>query len=484
MKSILIVHPEGNVANNPSLTSIVLALNSYYRILIIQRKANFEYQEVNWVNVSMFFFEELENNNKFAEYSKHEVFDIEFVLIIGVDQGINFADFLARFKGVPCGLISYEIFFSNEWKGELKLREINACKNIQFAISQDSMRAYLLSQENRIPVERIINFPVSDRYDAYQPTSNYLKSKLRIPHDKRIALYMGSIGNWTLAENLLGVVDSWPDNWVLAVHPRYGADSLDECILKRIAGNKKVFLSQQVIRYTYELGEIVNSADIGLVLYDFNTFSPYTGKNILFMGLSSGKLSMYLKYGIPVLVFNSTNVADMVYKYQLGCIAQSMDDINPKYFEALDLNVLRENCRSFFKKHLDFSLYEKSLLKLIEAAIVKHDVIDIISDSNKRIDLRADLRTMESYRLNITYNKMRKEINDLRNKISIYEKKRIRWFASKIYKSITTISQRLFASFHIPPPPVVIYRIASNYGLFPIRTDATFPSNHDNRKAG
>jgi hypothetical protein len=446
MESILIVHPEGNVANNPSLTSIVLALSNYYRIFIVQRKANFEYQEVNWFNVSMFFFDEIENNNRFSEYIKHELFNTEFALIIGVDQGIKFADFIANAKGVPCGLISYEIYFSDEWKIELKLQEINACRNIQFAISQDSMRAYLLSMENRIPLEKTINFPVSDSYDSYQSSSNYLKSILHIPHDKKIALYMGSIGNWTLAENLLCAVDAWPDNWVLVVHPRYGSDSLDDSILEKIKKSKRIFLSQNPVRYTYDIGKIVNSADTGLVLYDFNTFSPYTGKNILFMGLSSGKLSMYLKYGIPVLVCNSTNLADIVYKHQLGYVVQNMNDINPKYLEALDLNILKENCRSFFLKHLDFSLYETSLLKLIKAIIAKRDITDIISDGNKRIDLR----TMESYRLNITYNKMREELNNLRNMLDIYRRMKIRYFISKIYKALLIIFRKLTSP--TPPP--------------------------------
>jgi hypothetical protein len=246
---------------------------------------------------------------------------------------------------------------------------------------------------------------------------------------------MGSTAKWTQMEELLCVVDAWPEHWVLVVHPRYGADSLDEYTLKKIYKNKKIFLSPKPVRYTYDLGVIINSADVGLVLYDIDTLSPYTGKNILFIGLGSGKFSMYLKYGIPVMTSNNTSIADIVSKYQLGYVVQNINAINPKYFDTLNINELRENCRSFFGKYLDFSLYENSLLELIKTVIARHEVAGIITDNNKSIDLC----TMEACRLNITYNKMREELNDLKSKLTVYEKIRICRIASKVHKWLKKI---------------------------------------------
>jgi hypothetical protein len=465
MESILIVHPEGNIANNPGLTSIVLALNKQYRICIIQREIKFDCLEVDWPNVNIFFFRDIENNNKFSEYIRNDLFNVKYALSIGVDQGIKFADFVSRTRNIPLGFISYEIYFANEWEPALKQQEVEACRNIQFAISQDSMRSFLLSEENKIPVAKIINVPISGKCDEsyLYPESNRLKSVLSIPEDKKIALYMGSLGDWTVSNKLFHSVVSWPDNWVLVVHPRYGADSLDTSILESIGKNEKVFLSRQPIRYTYDLGGMVSSADIGIVLYDFDTFQPYTGKNILFAGLSSGKFSMYLKHRVPILANNNTNLADIVYKYQLGYVAQNIEDINPKYFDADNLNVWRKNGHSFFKNYLDFSLYEQSLLRLIEDSIARRDVTDIILDNNKKIDLH----TIESSRLNITYNKMREELNAARLKLETLDKRRFWRIISRIYRYLIKIVRKI----QHPPPQYQKRKtiIADNYRVLPKR---------------
>jgi len=437
-QSILIIHPEGNIANNPNLLSLVLLLNKFYQIYIIHER---KHQNIISDGIHLCYLEKLSDNALFKSHKKYidkNFQNIVFSLIIGIDQGIKFANFIASKNDTPLALISYEIFFSNEWDPSLKQQEINACKNIVFSICQDSMRSYLLSHENNIPIEKIINIPISESYSGSYKRSTYLHEKLKIPSNKKIALYIGSIAQWTMTEMLINSTILWPEEWVLVLHPRYGIDSTVLLLLDKINENPKVFLSQEPKTYTYELEEIICSADLGLVLYDLNLSSPYTGKNILFVGLSSGKFSAFMKYDIPIVVNNNTNIADIVFRYNLGYAISNIEDIH-LILSHNDTSPLRKNCRSFFKKYLDFSLYKNIILTVVEKTIKNEDIIEIIKMNNRRIDIK----NISDVRMEIIYNKLRETINStivykinlLKNRLKIILK-RVIYRIKKMYRTI------------------------------------------------
>ena len=407
MESILVIHPEGNVANNPNLLSLVLLLEKFYRIYIIHERTNNE--EIISDKIHLYYIEKLSFNALFKNHKKYVdkfLHNVYFSLIIGVDQGIKFANFIANKKNTPLALISYEIFFSNEWDPLLKQQEIDACKNIIFAICQDSMRSHLLSRENNIPIEKIINIPNSEPYSVPYKRSTYLYEKLKIPSNKKIALYIGSISQWTMTGMLIDSTSLWPDEWVLVLHPRYGIDSTVTPFLKKINENSKVYLSHEPTIYTYELEKIICSADLGFALYDIDFSLPNTGKNLLFVGLSSGKFSAFMKYNIPVVVNNNTNIADIVSQYNLGYVVSNIEDIH-LILPHNDTSLLRKNCMSFFKKYLDFGLYENIILSVIEKIIKKEDVNKIIKMSNCQIDIK----NISTVRMEIIYDKLRDIMN-------------------------------------------------------------------------
>jgi hypothetical protein len=420
MKNIVIIHPEGNVTNNPSLSSIVLLLKNYYIINIVQQKNIAIKQDLDWDNVFTIFIDNFDEKNLFNKYMQSNLFPLDISLVIGVDQGIKLANYISVSKGIPLGYINYEMYFKNEWNSALKYEEINACKNINFAITQDSFRAYLLSKENSIPINRIINIPIGEQYLGPYKQNNYLRNKLNIPYDKKIALYMGSFGDWTATGNLIKCVAKWPESWVLVLHPRYGLENNVMCYFDDIKKSENIFVSYEPVHYTYELENIVCSADIGIVLYLPDFSSPIFGKNILFIGLSSGKLSTYLKYGLPVIVNNKTNLADLIYDYQLGYVVQDEVDVNPCYFTENNLPIYKERCINFFKEYLDFSKYKNNILYLVENVICGKNILNIIENNNRIINLD----TLNSQRMNDVYNILRNNFNSLKIKYnSTIEKK-------------------------------------------------------------
>jgi hypothetical protein len=60
-----------------------------------------------------------------------------------------------------------------------------------------------------------------------------------------------------------------------------------------------------------------SSADIGLVLYrNLDTFLQ--GENMTYVGLSSGKLAQYTRFGLPVVVSAWHGLVELITKYKCG----------------------------------------------------------------------------------------------------------------------------------------------------------------------
>jgi len=407
VQSILIIFPEGNVANNPNMSSLVFLLYNIYHIYIVHEREN---QEFFNDKLHMCYIENICDNKYFVsnkELMENNFNRNNFSLIIGVDKGILFANYIASRDNTPLAFISYEINVNN-CTILCDNQDIIACKDITFAICQDSMRAHILSRENKIPLEKIVNIPISEASNGSFKHSTYLHEKLQIPLNKKIALYIGSIVNWAMSEELINSAKSWSEEWVLVLHPRYGIDSNVLSLNEKINNNPNIYLSLETKTYTYELEEIICSANLGIVLYDFDFNSPYLGENLLYIGLSSGKFSIFMKYNIPVIVNNNTNIADIVFQNNLGYVVSDLKDIY-LYLLSYDKSNFNNNCNDFFIKYLDFNLYKNTILSIIEKTIMKEDIVEIIKSNNQIINVK----NIYNMRMEIIYNRMMTVINDL-----------------------------------------------------------------------
>jgi hypothetical protein len=366
-KKILIIHPDGNVNNNPHLFSLVSSLSTDgFLIDILSPKKPYISQESPCDGANMYIADL--SHDDFIE-SAQDVFDIsdrKYDLIIGIDQGIRAAaKYSIQFK-ISYALVSYEILFSDEIGKELKQKEIVACKNISFAVCQDQVRSFLLAEENHLDINKIYQMPLSDVSKGPYPRSNYLREKLKIEGDKKIVLYFGSLGSWCMTEELISSVEQWPEHWVLVIHNRHGlTDQVKR--YKKNSRNKRIYFSEEVFDRTDQLENMLTSADAGVAFYKPVFNHRNTGKNVFFIGLSSGKISTYLKYGIPIIVNEIGEMSEYVKEYKLGLVVKDPDEINPAVFDTLNIQTIRTNCSNFFSNKLDFSLYYPSLLSIINS---------------------------------------------------------------------------------------------------------------------
>ena len=391
MTNILLIHPEGNINNNPNLFAIVELLcdDGYHVDLFVKRNPIID-QNSYIKNLQILFLDDT-NIDDVERLDRKK-----YSLIIGIDTGIVIASKIARKLNIPYCYISYEIMFADELGTEKKNAEIAACKNISFAICQDPVRSYFLSIENNISINKIFNIPVTGNYKKQYPKSDFLYEHLKIPKDKKIALFAGSISKWSMIGDIVKQTDSWPKNWVLVLHDRYGRNL--GFLSSLIKNRPQIYISDRSLKTPDDLEKLICSADVGIGLYKTNFNSIYEGKNLVFMGLSAGKLMTYMKYGVPVITNEIGQLSDYIRKYKLGIVVNKAAEINPSKVEKI--TDCSENCTNFFKDKLDFNLKSNQLLKLISDTLngkIKPNTIELYNDDSNYLHSESHLEQIKYY---------------------------------------------------------------------------------------
>lgn len=353
-----IVHPEGNLNDNPNLTGIVeLLVERGWRVAVLSPRRAFP-QKTPCAGADLILFDRPDLHGCFLFSAAGELDPAAAAsmagadLVIGVDRGIIDASRVARRLQVPCGLISYEITFASEAGSAFKAPEIAACQGVAFAIVQDAVRGGELARENRIPLERLFYVPVAGA-GSYPPPPDrprLFHRRLGLGDQARVALYMGSVAAWAQCDALLASVVHWPADWHLVIHSRRRIDTATRAILRSAPhAPDRIHVSTEPFETPAAMRDFIHSADLGIAFYR-PTFTHYNlGRNIQLIGMASGKTATYLQHGLPVAVTPSGEMSDHVQRERLGMVVE-----DPARFVPDD-SVLGagERCLAFFREHLD-----------------------------------------------------------------------------------------------------------------------------------
>lgn len=385
MKSrILIIHLEGNINNNPNLSGIVEILcKNDFQITIYSPKKSF-FQKSQQEKAKLILRNSLLERLKWklVKTAKSPImvsiilslFNItkgDYDFIIGVDsQGIIEASIIAKQLKIPYAFISYEIIFKSESMRYFKILEMCACKNIEFAVCQDKIRAQKLSEENDISLHKIINIPVAGRGAKRGPKTKYLHKKLNIPFSKKIALYAGSLLEWTMIDELIDSLAYWPEPWVLVLHDRYGFFNNIGSKINQHIDNGRLYISHDPIPEHKDIHMLLHAADIGLAFYRPSYKSILSGKNLEDLGLSSGKISTYLQHGLPVITNEIGEMSELIKSYNIGNVVTDINAVPNVLNKMCNLEDCRNRCFIFFEQKLDLNRYAPLLIDSIKAAMI------------------------------------------------------------------------------------------------------------------
>lgn len=386
-KRILIIHTDGNSFNNPSLKCIIdLLLDNGCRVDLRYPESKAPMPPLDNIRLIPY--------RKFFKRIKFFVFDLicnkrlafllvcieklflynRYNLIIGVDrQGLIEANILNQITAVPYIFFSFEIMFESETSARYKLLEQEASKNVSYWLIQDKLRAEKLEYENKLQSSNRIILPLASAGIGTLKTDR-LRDHLKIPANKKVAIIIGSLSKWTMTSDILRTVENWPENWVLIVHERYGCtheDLKSQHIVIDSLKNKKVYISDAATKFVDDMGSVLAGVSVGLAFYEPDFSGSYTGKNLKYLGFSSGKISTYLRYGVPVILNDIGLYAKEAEQFRFGCVVQCAEHIKHK-LEKVSSEEYQNNARCYFSKNLDFDIYKKDILSVIFLLLNNH----------------------------------------------------------------------------------------------------------------
>ena len=412
---ILLIHPEGNFTNNPGLSGMIEILcEQDYEITVIAPNQNF-YQDVICSNMHLQLVSRnlskrtlhgdfLFHNRNFTTFEPLKQFVVDnfaqFDLIIAVDRGVIEAAKIAGILNVPYGLISFEITFAEETSLQYKEPEKEACQGLAFAICQDQLRSERLSEENAIPMKKIIQVPLCGRGIRRTVKTYRLHDQFGLSHNTKILLNMGSLCNWSMVHYILENAHSLPDNWVLIIHNRYGRTQIINQLHEKSANLDNVYFTEKSFSTHTDLSVLLGDVDAGIALYAPQAGNLWAGNNLKYIGLASGKISTYLQHGIPVIINDTGEMGNLVQRYNLGCVVDTSKSMNENSIPIDKFKDLRENCFSFIEGRFDLDkTIEPFLAKLKELfAVQTKDVIQqYFKDASDSLNAGNLEAAIESY---------------------------------------------------------------------------------------
>lgn len=288
--------------------------------------------------------------------------------ILAIDQeGLMAAGPSAILAQIPMIYLSLELRFKSTLKSRFfKFWEKFYFNIVKFTIIQDKHRGEVLLQT--LDVEKsdmekhdLIFIPHTNGITP-PPTKrgNYIRKRWNIPDSNKVILYCGGFTDVNMVNELALSAKTWDPKWTLIIHGWKGyQDYFDE--LKEICDGKHIILSEEVLKVE-ELDEFVSSADIGVALY-----KPID-ENFYVMGLSSGKIWLYLRGGLPVITVDFPNLVEMVDHGRFGLYIHQPEEMSDAIQKILDdYSRFEKNSRVYFKKYGDFSTAFKPVLERLTA---------------------------------------------------------------------------------------------------------------------
>ena len=261
-------------------------------------------------------------------------------------------------KSKTHGIISFEIECWDEYEKlspdilELKKNSDHFLKVLDFVVIQDSMREKMFREQNTVNDKaKVFHIPVASLgKHTREPRKLDLTRKIRLLHS-------GSAYKWSGMEWITnGIRSSIKSDYSLTIHSFKNINENNYIKELKILSSEKrniFFLSKVMSDSEHE--NFVLDYDIGIAIYQNDESNNGTlGRNMENIGLSSGKFSLFMKMGIPVIMKSHPFMLNLVSSEPIGYLMNSTgewDDAIDYITENYD--VLSKNCISFYERRLN-----------------------------------------------------------------------------------------------------------------------------------
>ncbi len=287
-------------------------------------------------------------------------------------RGLLVSALLRPLFRVPVVYFSLELYLKPRcgrtvWR-LFKWVERAALQRVSFVIIQDESRAAVLSADSGVALDRITVLPNATDGQAVVRRSDYLRKRFSIAEGLRVLLYAGSIAPWAMVKELVAAARDLPNDWVLVVHcgrPPIEQDAVYwEAVRAASPQGRALFSMTPLPARLFD--DLVASADAGVAMYVSDD------PNLNTMGLSSGKVAQYLKFGLPVIVNGVDGLKTLVDVYGCGAVVKSVSDLGEAVarIEA-NYEVACAASARCFNEVLAPGRYKDTLLRMFAAVVAR-----------------------------------------------------------------------------------------------------------------
>ena len=257
--------------------------------------------------------------------------------------GLDYSDMICDFERKNINNIN-GLIIQSKGKGDLFKKDYNLSDNIP-----------------------IFYLPVTYKGHSTNEKNDYLRIKYSIPKEQKIAVHLGGIAEWFSCIEVANEFSKLK-NWVLFFQ---GYPSKEYLIkFKKYIKDEKlnnIIISDEILENIDDLDKILKSCDIGIAWY--NNISI----GFRMAGKSSGKITAYLKYGLPVITNNYPESLDSIEKTQAGVCIESINQI-PVAVDAISKNYeyYSKNAMIEYDTNYNFENYKLSLFNFLEGSYQYH----------------------------------------------------------------------------------------------------------------
>ena len=298
-----------------------------------------------------------------------------YVALIGVEKGgLSLAGAVSQQTGLPLVYYSLELYdWDNPWvkishrMKRLKRIEERYHPRCAATIVQDVHRGRALLASNHISEDMVTAYlPVSLPGSPNSTSSGWLQNELNLDAGKILILSFGFMSRRRLGTELVLMAQSFPEGWRLVFHghgePEFIQTMRSADVLNRVC------VSQRLVTASRR-EEIIRSAKIGLAVYASEPL------NEQLTGLSSEKIALYFKCGLPVIAFRHPSY-EHIEAEQAGVLVERLEDIPAAVRTILqDHELYARRAYGCFLKHYQFETNFRCVLHTL-GQISKNGVIE------------------------------------------------------------------------------------------------------------
>lgn len=205
----------------------------------------------------------------------------------------------------------------------------------------------IIQDQNR---KKVIEHTINNFKNCYLLPNSYLSNT--ITSDIKFDLiYIGGFEG-SVAKSIMDLIQVLPKTISLFLNIYSRDNSLK--LLDNI-DNENVHVNTNNLS-EYELKILVMKSKIGLCWYGEESF--VSNHNMYYMGLSSGKLMLYLSCGLPVICSNNLyGYKELIEDNFMGIVCDKVNSIVESYYQILaSYDLIQMNVKEYYKKNLDFSI--------------------------------------------------------------------------------------------------------------------------------